>query len=261
MKFNIFTKSFLRIFFLVLFVYTDTLMAKDQSKLQPGRYIFDRGMGVLLIKSDGKAGLTFEISTVAGNCHTCDLSGAISGTIGYMDSWAEDGNKSKCEILFTVDHSNILVKSLKFDECRAFCGARAGFDGLYRKPPAKCTDQGRKQQQEQFLRLYKSHHYAQAEKILQNQLKQCPNFINWIEKDEVRNDLALAQYHNGEYQQCLDTLNTTLVANVNDEDELKEGKDGFYLPPCDFDNYIHVAKSTWFNKALCSKALKNRQKK
>jgi hypothetical protein len=255
MKFNIFTKSFLLIFPFVLFVNADMLTAKDQSKIQPGKYILDRGMGVLLIKSDGKAGLTFEISTVAGNCHTCDLSGVISGTIGYMDSWAEDGNKSKCEISFTVDHSNILVKSLKLDECRAFCGARAGFDGIYRIPPKNCTDEGRTKKHNKFLSLYRSHHYAQAAKILQNQLQQCSDFMNWIEKDEIRNDLALAQYHNGEFHQCLSTLNETLVANVKNEEELKEGKDGFYLPPCDYDNYIHVAKSTWFNKALCNKAI------
>jgi len=84
--------------------------------------------------------------------------------------------------------------------------------------------------------------------------------MNWIEIDEIRNDLALAQYHNGEFQQCLITLNETLATKVKNEDELKEGKDGFYLPPCDFDNYIHVAKSTWFNKALCTKGISNHQR-
>lgn len=254
-------KSFLWIFFLVLFVYTDTLMAKDQSKLQPGTYILDRGSGELSIRSDEQGKMTFHIESIGANCHICAVSGVVLGNVGYADGWAEE-NESKCKISFnTNNNSTINVEPLTYDECRGFCGARAGFDGLYRKPPAKCTEQRKKQQQEQFLRLYKSHHYAQAEKILQNQLKQCSNFMNWIEIDEVRNDLALAQYHNGEYQQCLDTLNTTLVANVKNEEELKEGKDGIYLPPCDFDNYIHVAKSTWFNKALCSKALKNRQKK
>lgn len=76
-----------------------------------------------------------------------------------------------------------------------------------------------------------------------------------IEIDQVRNDIALAQYHKGEFSQCLQTLNATLVADVKDEEELKNGNGGVYLPPCDFDNYVEVAKSIWFNKALCSKAI------
>jgi hypothetical protein len=78
--------------------------------------------------------------------------------------------------------------------------------------------------------------------------------MNWIEIDQVRNDLALAQYHSGEFQQCLTTLNDTLAGTVKDEVELKSGNGNVYLPPCDFDNYIGVAKATWFNKALCTKA-------
>ena len=73
--------------------------------------------------------------------------------------------------------------------------------------------------------------------------------------DQVRNDLALAQFHNGDFSQCLQTLNATLAADVKDEDELKSAKGNTYLPPCDFANYIGVAKSTWFNKALCTKAM------
>jgi hypothetical protein len=174
-----------------------------------------------------------------------------------MDSWAEDGNQSKCEISFISKGSGIVVKSLKDYECRAFCGARAGFEGIYSIPPNECTEAGKQKIYKQFLRLYRSSQFVQAETILQSHLKQCSNFMNWIELDEMRNDLALTQYHNGEFQECLTTLNETLAAKVKDEAELKEGKDSFYLPPCDFDNYIHVAKSTWFNKVLCTKAISN----
>ena len=80
--------------------------------------------------------------------------------------------------------------------------------------------------------------------------------MNWIEIDQVRNDLALSQYHNGEYSQCVETLNATIAGKVKDEAELKGGNNSsVYLPPCDFDNYINVAISTWFNKAMCVKAL------
>ena len=97
--------------------------------------------------------------------------------------------------------------------------------------------------------------FSEAANKLQALTEQCRPFMNRIEIDQVRNDLALAQYHNGNFSQCLQTLNATLAADVKDEDELKSGKGNIYLPPCDFDNYINVAKSTWFNKALCTKAV------
>lgn len=243
------------LFTLIVSTSADTLTPKTQSKLRPGKYILDNGNGELLIRLDKQGELTFSIVTVGANCSTCDLSGIISGTIGYMDSWEEDGKKSKCEISFTANHSAVNVQSLTYDECRGFCGFRAGFNGIYSIPPKECTEAGKQKIHDQFLALYRSHNYTLAVSILQNQLQQCLSFINWIEIDEVRNDLALAQYHNGEVQQCLITLNKTLVAKVKDEQELKEG----YLSTCDFDSYIHVAKSTWFNKELCTKAISKRR--
>lgn len=255
MMFNMLTKSFLLIFSLFLFANADTLKAKVQSKLQPGKYILDRGNGELTIRLGEQGKLIFEIESVGSNCSSCSVSGVVLGTVGYADSLTEDDNESKCEISFVANRSEVVVHPLKHEECRTFCGARAGFDGIYSIPPKECTEVGKQKIHNQFLRLYRSRNFVQAEATLQSHLKQCSTFMNWIEIDEVRNDLALAQYHNGEFQQCLVTLNDTLTAKVKDEAELKEGKDGFYLPPCDFDNYIHVAKLTWFNKALCTKAI------
>ena len=78
--------------------------------------------------------------------------------------------------------------------------------------------------------------------------------MSWIELDQARNDLALSQYHSGEFSQCSKTLGTTLAAEFKDEVQLKAGGPRIYLPPCDFDNYIAVARATWFNKALCENA-------
>jgi hypothetical protein len=78
--------------------------------------------------------------------------------------------------------------------------------------------------------------------------------MHWIEIDKVRNDIALSQYNSGNFDQCIDTLNETLVRNVKSEEELKAGNSDVYLPPCDLDNYIEIARSTWYNKALCTKA-------
>jgi hypothetical protein len=133
--------------------------------------------------------------------------------------------------------------------------ARGSFDGKYRVPPAACTASSRKAQRQKFLQLYRARQYAAAASILNMLTAQCTDFMNWIEMDEVRNDLALAQYHQGEFAQCVQTLNTTIAGQVKDEAELKSGTGAAFLPPCDFDNYAEVAKATWFNKAMCVKVL------
>jgi hypothetical protein len=224
-------------------------------EIRLGQYIRDQDSGTLTIRRNEQKRLIFEIESIGGNCHICGVSGVVRGSIGHGDSWAANGEDSKCDISFSADRSTLEIKPINQEECRAYCGARAGFDGTYRIPPSACTSAGREAQRDEFLSLYRSRRFAQAVKKLQALTAQCGQFISWIEMDRIRNDIALAQYHNGDASQCLQTLDATIAASVKDEEELKAGKGSTYLPPCDFDNYIDVAKSTWFNKALCTKAL------
>ena len=89
--------------------------------------------------------------------------------------------------------------------------------------------------------------YAVAVNALNSFLAQCKDHMNWIEIDQVRNDLALAQYRSGRPASCLATLKATLASGFEGEEDLKTGN-SVHLPPCDFDNYIPVAKATWFNR-------------
>lgn len=241
--------------FLALMVAAAASAEAAKSEIRPGQYVRDGDSGTLTVRSDNGNRRTFEIESIGGNCHSCGVTGVIVGTIGHGDSWEADGSDSKCRISFSADRSTVAVNPITEGECRAYCGMRAGFDGTYRIPPAACTNAGRNKLRDQFLRSYRSRRFSLATETLQSLIAQCREFMGWIEVDQVRNDLALAQYHNGNSQQCLATLNSTLAAQVKDEEELKAGNGNVYLPPCDFDNYIQVAKSTWFNKALCTKAL------
>jgi hypothetical protein len=242
----------------VLMVVAATSTGAANPEIRPGQYVLEGDSGTLTIRKDERNRLTFEIESIGGNCHTCSVSGAISGTIGYGDSWAGDGRGSKCEISFVPDGTAIVVRPITQEGCRAYCGMRAGFDGTYLVHPVACTSVGRKKLRDRFLRLYSTRQFLPARKTLQSLLAQCSKFMNWIEVDQVRNDLALAQYHSGDFQQCLTTLNDTLAASAKDAEDLKSGNGNIYLPPCDFDNYIGVAKATWFNKALCSKAMRQK---
>lgn len=228
-------------------------------EIRPGQYVRNGDTGTLTIRRGEQNKLTFEIESIGANCHSCSVSGVIRGNIGRADSWAADGGDSKCIISFSADRSKVVIEPTVQEECRAYCGARADFEGSYALPPAACTRAGRQAQRDRSLALYRSRRYSQAASTLQTLITQCGEVMNWIEIDQVRNDLALSQYHNGEISQCLETLNATLAAKFKDEEELKAGGPHVYLPPCDFDNYIGAAKATWFNKALCTKAKLGRQ--
>lgn len=92
---------------------------------------------------------------------------------------------------------------------------RAGFEDTYRAPPAACTNGGRKKLRDRFFHFYRARQFVQAAETLQSLIAECRNFMNWIEIDQVRNDLALAQYHSGEFQQCLTTLSNTLSSHFS----------------------------------------------
>lgn len=222
--------------------------------IRPGKYIFDEDSGTLVIrKGEGKK-LIFAIETVGGNGHSCDLTGVLSGARGRADAWSGNETGPRCDIAFSAKGASIEVKALTAEACRGYCGMRAVFDGTYRLPPPACTDAARQRQRDSSLNLHKARRYSEATQALQDLISHCASFMSWKEIDQVRNDIALAQYRNGELEQCLTTLSHTLAAKVKDEEELASGQGPVFLPPSDFDNYIPVARATWFNKSLCSKA-------
>jgi hypothetical protein len=226
-----------------------------QPQIEPGEYFREEDSGTLTIRPREPGKLSFEIESVGGNCHSCSVSGVISGAIGLAESEGADGSVGKCKISFLASRFEIDVNPITQEECRMYCGARAKFDGTYFLPTAECTRAGRQKQRDSFLDLYRSRRFAKAAVKIQGLIGQCSKFMDWTELDQARNDLALAQYHNGEIQQCLATLNTTIAATVENGEELKKRSVPFVLSPCFFDNYIEVAKSIWFNKALCTKAM------
>lgn len=233
-----------RFLLLALSLFLASAQAADP---HPGKYILDRDTGTLDIRRDAQGRLIFEMQSVGGNCHVCDVSGVIRDGVGSTD----EKPPYRCDISFkSVGHA-LEVAPITEDACRANCGMRAGFDGTYRVPPARCTFSGRDIQNKEFLVLYRARRYAEAAATLEALASQCGEFIGWIEIDRLRNDLALAQYHSGNPAQCMATLGKTIAGNVKDEEALKGD-----LPPCDYDNYIEIAKATWFNKKMCAKGLK-----
>lgn len=218
------------------------------AEISPGKYIRNNDTGSLNIQKNKKNELSFAIESTGGNCHSCSVSGVIQNDIGYTGSKLG----SKCFISFSATKSAVVVQPTTEETCRDYCGARANIAGTYNAPPAACTSANRQAQRNRFLVLYRSNKYSQAASALETLITQCGEFMNSVEIDQVRNDLALSRYHNRETAQCLKTLNATLAGQVKNEAELRSGNGNVYLPPCDLDNYIETARTIWSNKALCN---------
>lgn len=217
-------------------------------RIPSGHYILSGDSGTLEIKTDVSGRRHFAIETVGGNCHTCSLSGVILGTTGYSGEEGKPGEEV-CKVGFKrIGAAAVDVKPLTPETCRDYCGMRAGFDGTYKVPPASCSRKTQQMRRDEFQRLYWTQQFALAAEKLSGLLKECGDFINWIEIDKARNDLSLAQFHGGDASACLKTLSETYAGQSSKEED-------FYLPPCDRDNYQSVATATWHNRSLCEKAM------
>lgn len=221
------------------------------SEPKPGTYILDGNLGTLDIRRDQNNKLVFEILSIGGNGHICKPSGTIVGTLGRTDY---DDPELRCDIAFEADGSAVTVRPLTEESCRTDCGVRASFEGIYRAPPANCEPSAREAQREKSLALHRAGKYTEAVTTVKGLVAQCERFMSWIEIDELRNDLALSHYHQGQYAQCIATIDETTAGRLQDEQELRG------LTPFDFDNYILIAKATWLNKELCVKAMKGKSR-
>lgn len=235
--------------FLLLFLALFLVSAKAADP-RPGKYVLDQDIGTLDVRRDAQGKLVFDIQSVGSDCHICQVSGVILHGVGSTD----DTPPYRCDISFEGNGQTLEVRTITSEACGQHCGVGVSFEGKYRLPPPRCTPASRKTRNEEFLRLYRAHHYAEAAAMLEALASECGEFIGWIEIDQLRNDLALAQYHSGHSAQCVATLGKTIAGDVKDEEGLKRT-----LRPCDHTNYIEVAKSIWFNKKMCAKALKRKR--
>lgn len=229
-------------------VLTTVLFAAPPALAQtpsPGDYETARAWGSLSISTARNGAIPFQIDTLGANAHVCSLGGKIRGDAGYADAGESEPH---CFISFKVIHNGISVSAKTPAACREFCGANARFEGAYLLPPPGCKRDERAARRDLFRDAYRMEDYLRAHEMLDTFYSQCGNFLNWVEIDAVRNDLAITQYHLGHKEECLAILKNTLGATVANEETLASS-----LPPSDFESYLPVAKDTWYNLKLCGK--------
>ncbi len=85
---------------------------------------------------------------------------------------------------------------------------------------------------------------------------ECGEFLNWLDRDRFANDRALTLLRLNRPQECLAALDQTMAGRSRDEASFQAemDKDSTMLPPSDWDAYLPIAKSTWFNRRLCEAA-------
>jgi len=206
----------------------------------PGEYVTEQGWGTMRIARRGPA-LTFSIDAVGANVHICTLEGSLRKAVADL----EGSDRTRCEVRFTPTHAGIEVTS-NGEPCRAYCGARAGFEGLYLRPAPGCTPTEVTRTRAEFKRRYDRKAYAEARDLLTPVADRCAKTLLWSDTNWIANDLAITLHRLGDRAGCLARLEPIRDVAETSDDELRGGH-----PPSDAEIMIGIARATRTNLKLC----------
>jgi hypothetical protein len=211
--------------------------------LQPGEYITEKGWGRLLLKKQNGA-LTFSLESTTGE-DVCALDGAIDGDRGVAKG---DNGQPDCSVKFTSMQQGINVTAATPNECKAFCGYNGDFEAPYLRVKDGCGRDDLDRTRTAFKRFYDGKNYKAALTTLSPALAKCLPTLEWEEEGAIRNDLAITQYKNGLYAQCLATLDKYAEDAGKDDDAAVDG-----WTPVLADRYLAIVRAARTNIGLCRK--------
>jgi hypothetical protein len=214
----------------------------------PGEYIGTHGSGKLNIAAPAGGGQKFTLQSYGANGHSCDLDGVIHGRQARVDT---EKGMAACVIDFTAKGADLDVVSKTDDACRFFCGARAAFDGAYLQPPPGCKTVEMKKTRAAFKQAYDKKDYAQARATLAPLLGTCKTILDDFDESRIRNDLAVALYHQGDLAECRKVLEPLRELAAMNDKKIDEG-----YPPSDADTYKPIARAARTNLRLCQGSAK-----
>ena len=226
--------------------------ATASEPLATGEYGTDDGMGTLVISSGSSGKQAFRLTAQGVNGHRCGFSGTIENGIGRVDLGTPD-EPLICAVSFERAGNalsvGLSVDETKWEQCRPrMCGARAGFEGSYFLLPAPCTASARGETRAHFLHAFRAGDYQQAAEVFERLQTQCARFLDWFERDQVHNNLAMALHRLNLDSECLRELSKTEAASAGNELKLREH---FVGAPFDFERYLPVARTTWKVQRAC----------
>jgi hypothetical protein len=214
----------------------------------PGQYVTDRGWGHLVVRPAEAGAVPFELNAVGANGHTCELGGSIVDGLAAIGS---DVAGEKCVVRFrALKGGGVSVEadpsSVPADACRAFCGARATFEGDYNRPEKGCDDGERDATRKRFQAHYDAKRFSAALATLDPLLSACSESLTWLEEARIRNDLALTHYRLNDMRGCRAVLAPLAKDAKLSDDDIRAN-----YPPADADDYLPEVKAARANLALC----------
>lgn len=213
------------------------VMAADS--IAPGVYITEGNWGSMEVsRSAPDSPLKFTINAMGANGHSCDVEGEIQNN--------QATTEEKCVIQFEIhpDRLSVIVRPESNNVCHRHCGMRAWFPGDYFPVIPFCRQS--KSIREEFSFNYKSGRYQKARDLLVELLGKCERFTDWQIQAEVRNDLAVTEFHLGDKTACLKALEPIKRAFIDDPD-----KTGVRFTPSDEEWGEAMMKTTRFNWKKC----------
>lgn len=233
------TKTLIQLFVLA-FMFTQV---EASNTIVPGEYITERAWGSMKVSNSasGSPSLKFEIYAFGANGHMCEIADEIQNNQAITDD--------KCVIQFEQhqDRVSVIVDDKYYDACKNYCGSRAWFPGEYFPIIPNCRKT--KSIRNEFSSKYKSANYQQARNLLIQHLNECERFTDWQTQAEVRNDLAITEFHLGDKAACLNALEPIRIF-VDDPAET-----GFALTPTDEEWGEAMKKTTRYNWKKCGGVL------
>ncbi|WP_448121020.1 hypothetical protein [Xanthomonas arboricola] len=213
--------------------------------LVPGEYITEKGWGHLLLTRH-KQSLRFSLESITSQA-MCFLEGVIDGRQGIATS---ETGLTDCQVQFANTAEGVNVTTTTPVECKSLCGYNGGFEAPYLRAKDGCSRNALARTRAAFQQHYDRKDYRTALTTLSPVLAQCGPTLEWEEEGEIRNNLAITQYKNALYAQCLETLNAYAEDAATDDDAVMEN-----WPPVLADRYLAIVRAARTNLALCRKAL------
>jgi hypothetical protein len=215
----------------------------NEATISPGEYSTDAGWGRLQINATKSGKLDFSIESVSGEYY-CSLAGEIVNGNGLASS---DSQGEQCVVEFHKKDNGLNVAPKTVDACRHFCGWNGGFEGHYLRVTDTCRAGSIEATRARFKVLYDARKYKSALAVLSPVLKECLPVLQWEDEGDVRNDIALTQYKNGLYSECLKTLDRYADDAKRSDDEVVET-----WTPALADRYLSIVRAARTNIELCS---------
>lgn len=235
----------MRIFVLLLMTLS---VANTGPSIPQGEYVYEGGRGTLRVEGEPNKGQVFVIKTLGDKAQRCSLEGTLRGMEGQV---GDRKSPDLCTVELEPESGGVQISAITEETCRALCGPTASFEGRYVKPVPECGPVPLKSARAEAKVKSTAKEYGSAKALLSRLVDRCETVIDPFELMWIRNDLAVAQHHDGDDAGCIATLKALLALLAPDGETPEERGVG---DPAYSQMVQQLAQATRANLTLCREA-------